>query len=57
MHHYSHEYLLHNEHNRCQLIHSNGSTSPYDATHIILQEAYEHNNTLTMLKLTHHPLG
>jgi hypothetical protein len=41
MHHYPHDCLFQNEHNRCQLIHSNGSTSPYDATHIILQEAYE----------------
>jgi hypothetical protein len=43
MHHYPYEYLLQNEHNRSQLIHSNGSTSPYDATHIILQEAYDKN--------------
>jgi hypothetical protein len=39
MHHYPHDYLFQNEHNRCQLIHGSGSTSPYDATHIILQEA------------------
>jgi hypothetical protein len=55
-HHYIHEYLLQNKHYRCQLIHSSGSTSPYDATYIILHEAYD-NNALTMLKLTHHPLG
>jgi hypothetical protein len=43
MHHYPHDYLFQKEHNRCQLIHSSVSTSPYDATHIILQEeAYEY---------------
>jgi hypothetical protein len=50
MHHYPHEYLLQNEHNRCQLIHSSGSTSPYDATHIILQEAYDKNYQLTTIR-------
>jgi hypothetical protein len=40
MHQYPHEYLLQDKHNRCQLIHTSGTTS-FALPHLIQQEAYD----------------
>jgi hypothetical protein len=62
MHHYPHEYLLQDKHNRCQLIHTSGTTS-FALSHLIHKKhmiRIIYNNKLTHpslrskeLKLTH----